>query len=140
MSLEHCEPCNFDGFCQKQKYPGHVRQCIINKGNREDSIMKNKNPKIEPVKQPYKVLVKYTGEKEVIVMFFNEPVEIHYNFICGTVTVDTIVPDEEDSKCLFITHYALIDYCQVSVDLPVAEPLFLTKDMNITSKGGLDDI
>ena len=119
MSLEYCESCNLDGNCSYQSQMKQIEACAVNKHNREKQM---KTTKIEPVKPLYRVLVKYTKDKEAIVMFFDEPVEVNYNFLCGSVTVDTIAKEGENRKCLFITHYGLIDYCQVSADIPIILP------------------
>ena len=127
MSLEYCESCNLDGNCSFQSQMKQIEACAVNRHNREKNKAlqeeEMKNAKIEPAKPLYRVLVKYTKDKEAIVMFFDEPVEVNYNFLCGSVTVDTIPKDDESRKCLFLTHYGLIDYCQVSADIPIILPI-----------------
>lgn len=121
----YCMGCSLEPMCgiAHNNDVFAISYCDINRMTRQEEEKAMKTTKIEPVKPLYRVLVKYTKDKEAIIMFFDEPVEVNYNFLCGSVTVDTIAKEGESRKCLFLTHYGLIDYCQVSADIPIILPI-----------------
>ena len=62
----------------------------------------------------HKVIIKFSEKKEEQVMFFEPYVNIRYNLVTGQMGIY-----DEPGNCLFLTHWSLVDYCQVATDLTI---------------------
>ena len=109
MQIE-CKDCEMNGACGFQK-----------RGNTWcDSGIRRSCTKLQ-----YQVLVKFTKDKEAMLLMFDAPVHIVYSLLTSQVGIHN-----EKNECLFLANCALIDYCQILTDNMVT-PEFLTKHMNI---------
>ena len=92
-------------------------------------LLWNHNPNdpkiILPTRQLYRAVIKYTKEEKEQVLFFDQPVHVGSNMLTGNVGIY----QNDDDKCLLLTHFGLVDYCHVAASGEVPE--LLTKRMNI---------
>ena len=95
MQIE-CKDCEMNGACGFQK-----------RGNTwcDSGIAKS------CAKSQYQVLVKFTKEKEAMLLMFDVPVHIIYSLLTSQVGIHN-----EKNECLFLANCALIDYCQILTD------------------------
>lgn len=73
----------------------------------ENNIIETKEPL-------HKVIIKFSGKKEEQVMFFEPDVHISNSLITGQVGIY-----DKAGNCLFLTHWNLVDWCQVATDLTI---------------------
>lgn len=118
----------FDANKEKEKIKETYRKTHEITLRREEMKKKENNNGLILTLGPkplYKALIKYTGDKDAQLMFFDIPVHIAYSILTTQVGIY-----DEKGNCLYLAHWDKVEYCQIVTDAPI-EPRFLSKHMNI---------